>query len=213
MRGWGARSSGRAERVGAVINLSPDCHQSVAKRAGAGLSRRKQGGTSTVMMSRPHRAHYRVAVAMLLASCPVPAAAQTVQELQRQIDELKAQIKALTEAQNGTATAAAPPPAQAAPVAPPAPQMAASAPVPSEPAPRIAAAKPPSARAPWYERLRLRGRRHRNEDSPPGPGARRGLPAAGRAARRDGETAQGQQKGSYAAAVVQTVDSNCSPAH
>lgn len=109
------------------------------------------------MMSRPHRAHYRVAVAMLLASCPVPAAAQTVQELQRQIDELKAQIKALTEAQKGTATAAAPPPAQAAPVAPPAPQMAASAPVLSEPAPRIVAAKPPSARAPWYERFRLRG--------------------------------------------------------
>ena len=109
------------------------------------------------MMSRPHRAHYRVAVAMLLASCPIPAVAQTVQELQRQIDELKAQIKALTEAQKGMATAAAPPPAQAAPGVAPAPQMAASAPVPSEPARRIAVAKPPSARAPWYERFRLRG--------------------------------------------------------
>ncbi|WP_309696769.1 porin [Sphingomonas sp. SORGH_AS_0870] len=114
-------------------------------------------------MSKPHRARYQVAVAMMLAACPVPAAAQTVQELQRQIDELKAQIKALTAAQQG-GTAAVPVSAAPSPQPspPPAPQIAAvpptaSAPAVGTPAPRIAIAKPPSARAPWYERLRLRG--------------------------------------------------------
>lgn len=111
-----------------------------------------------VMKSRPHRARYGLAATIALAICPAPAAAQTVQELQRQIDELKAQIKALTDAQKGAVTVAAPaipPAAPAAPAAPP--QLAATTPPASAPAPRIAAAKPPSARAPWYERFRLRG--------------------------------------------------------
>jgi hypothetical protein len=107
--------------------------------------------------AKPLPARYRVVAAMLLATCPVPAAAQTVQELQRQIDELKAQIKALTDAQKG-ATAAAPPPTAAAPAPTPAPQLAASTPATPSPSPRVVAvAKPPSARPPWYERMRLRG--------------------------------------------------------
>ena len=91
----------------------------------------------------------------------MPASAQTVQELQRQIDELKAQIKALTDAQKGMAASAAP----ASPV-PPAPRIAsAETPAPAAAVPaaapaaqRVASiAKPPSNRAPWYERMRLRG--------------------------------------------------------
>ena len=111
--------------------------------------------------SKSQRAGVGIATAIVLASCPVPAAAQTVQELQRQIDELKAQIKALTDAQKAAVVPASPSPVAAVPT--PAPQVAASTPAPSPtPAPaqpqRVAVvAKPPSARAPWYERLRLRG--------------------------------------------------------
>ena len=106
----------------------------------------------------PQRAGAGFAAAMTLASCPSPAAAQTVQELQRQIDELKAQIKLLTDAQKGM-TAAVP----SAPVAPVPPPVVALAPVSPAPAPapapqRVASApKPVSSRTPWYERLRLRG--------------------------------------------------------
>ncbi|WP_343528460.1 porin [Sphingomonas sp.] len=111
--------------------------------------------------SRPYRGRYRVAVAMLLACCPVPAAAQTVQELQRQIDELKAQIKALTDAQKGMTTVVPVAPVPSIPAQPvsPAPQVANAAPVTAAPAPQRVASipKPPSARAPWYERMRLRG--------------------------------------------------------
>ncbi|WP_433910112.1 porin [Sphingomonas yabuuchiae] len=111
--------------------------------------------------SKSQRAGVGIAIAIVLASCPAPAAAQTVQELQRQINELKAQIKALTDAQKAAVVPASPLPVAATPT--PAPQVAASTPAPSPtPAPaqpqRVAAvAKPPSARAPWYERLRLRG--------------------------------------------------------
>jgi hypothetical protein len=106
----------------------------------------------------PQRAGAGFAAATMLASCPSPAAAQTVQELQRQIDELKAQIKLLTDAQKGM-TAAVP----SAPVAPVPPPVVALAPVSRAPAPasapqRVASApKPVSSRTPWYERLRLRG--------------------------------------------------------
>lgn len=106
----------------------------------------------------PQRAGAGFAAATMLASCPSPAAAQTVQELQRQIDELKAQIKLLTDAQKGM-TAAVP----SAPVAAVPPPVVALAPVSPAPAPapapqRVASApKPVSSRTPWYERLRLRG--------------------------------------------------------
>ena len=104
------------------------------------------------------RASTGIAAWMMLALCPAPAAAQTVQELQRQIDELKAQIKALTDAQKG-ATAAVPT-APVAASAPPVVAAATGAPLPAPvPVPqRVASApKPVSSRTPWYERLRLRG--------------------------------------------------------
>lgn len=110
--------------------------------------------------STPRRTGYGIAAAMIVASCPAPAAAQTVQELQRQIDELKAQIKVLTDAQKGAAAVAvsaapASAPVTAQPTA--TPQIAVATPSPA-PSPRVASvAKPPSSRAPWYERLRLRG--------------------------------------------------------
>ena len=72
-----------------------------------------------------------------------PAAAQTVQELQRQIDELKAVIAEMKAAQAATAAASNP-------VAPPAPVVAAS---PTQ----VAAAPPPARREKWYDRIRLRG--------------------------------------------------------
>jgi hypothetical protein len=95
--------------------------------------------------------------AALLALSSAPAGAQTVEELQRQIDELKAQVKALTEARAAAAPEAAAPadapvatatapasPVMPEPVAPPPPQLAQAAP-------------PPTADKPWYERLQLRG--------------------------------------------------------
>lgn len=92
-------------------------------------------------------------VAILLALGAMPAQAQTVQELQRQIDELKAQVKALTEARAASVPAPAPAPA---PVATATPTIA---------APQLAAqqAVPPSAQSvsakeeQWYDRLQLRG--------------------------------------------------------
>lgn len=73
-----------------------------------------------------------------------PAAGQTVQELQRQIDELKAVIAGMKAAQ-----AAAPPPAVAAAPAPVAPAPVAPAPT------QVAAAPAPAKR--WYDRIRIRG--------------------------------------------------------
>jgi hypothetical protein len=108
-----------------------------------------------VIKARLHRARHGTAVAIALSLLPAPAAAQTVQELQRQIDELKAQIKVLTEAQK---TAAGP--VVVAPIAPP-PTMVATAPVTPaakrEPERVASIPKPPSSRTPWYDRLRLRG--------------------------------------------------------
>nr|WP_276040091.1 porin [Sphingomonas sp. GM_Shp_1] len=88
-----------------------------------------------------------------MALIPTPAAAQTVQELQRQIDELKGQIKALTEAQKATTATVAPPPA-AAPATPP---VMAAAPAPAAPQRVANVPKPVSSRTPWYERMKLRG--------------------------------------------------------
>ncbi|MDJ0276183.1 porin [Sphingomonas sp. 2R-10] len=80
-----------------------------------------------------------------------PAAAQTVQELQRQIDELKAVIAEMKAAQ----AAAKPPVMAAAPATPPAPAAPESA------VPTQVAAAPAAAAAPqheqWYDRIRLRG--------------------------------------------------------
>jgi len=108
-----------------------------------------------VIKARLHRARHGTAIAIALSLLPAPAAAQTVQELQRQIDELKAQIKVLTEAHK---TAAGP--VVAPPTAPP-PTMVATAPVTpaAKPEPERVASipKPPSSRTPWYDRLRLRG--------------------------------------------------------
>ncbi|MEH3038680.1 MAG: porin [Sphingomonas paucimobilis] len=78
-----------------------------------------------------------------------PAAAQTVQELQRQIDELKAVIAEMKAAQ----AAAASPPAVAAAPAPIAPVPATNAPAPTQ----VAAAPPSARREKWYDRIRLRG--------------------------------------------------------
>ncbi|PZO78042.1 MAG: porin [Sphingomonas hengshuiensis] len=79
-----------------------------------------------------------------------PAAAQTVQELQRQIDELKAVIAEMKAAQ-----AAAKPPVVAAVPTPsaavPAPTAPATAPV------QVAAAAATPRRERWYDRIRLRG--------------------------------------------------------
>ncbi len=69
-----------------------------------------------------------------------PAAAQTVQELQRQIDELKAVIAEMKAAQ-----------ANAAPVA-----AAPATPNPAAP-PQAVASAPPSRHKPWYERISVRG--------------------------------------------------------
>lgn len=93
----------------------------------------------------------------LLALMPQAAQAQTVEQLQSQIDELKAQVQALTAAlsagQPAPATASsAPVPTSPAPVT--APQMASlSAPSPA-PVDAQPAAKPEKN---WYDRLSLRG--------------------------------------------------------
>lgn len=93
----------------------------------------------------------KLALAVSVFSCSaVSAQAQTVEELQRQIDELKAAIKVLTAAQEARTApavpvAAAPPPAAPSPAAP---VLAAATPAPA-PAPAKSKA--------WYERLQLRG--------------------------------------------------------
>lgn len=89
-----------------------------------------------------------VATSFLVAP---PAAAQTVQELQRQIDELKAVIAEMKAAQAATAVAQGP----AAPAAPVV-QMAA-APKPTPTTPQVAAVSPTARREKWCDRIRLRG--------------------------------------------------------
>jgi len=83
-------------------------------------------------------------------ACGETAQAQSVAELQRQIDDLKAQVAQLIAAQKGAASAAAVP---AVPVTP-APQMAAVAPEAATQVQPVAAAP---TRKPWFERVTLRG--------------------------------------------------------
>ncbi|MBN9318966.1 MAG: porin [Caulobacterales bacterium 68-7] len=94
------------------------------------------------------------AAALLLTLASSPARAQTVQELQAQIDELKAQIAALTKAQAAQPVATAAPAAVAA--------ASSAPPVIELPAPKAAASAASSAPAPVsasspVERVRLRG--------------------------------------------------------
>lgn len=90
----------------------------------------------------------RVVAAAALFVAP-SAGAQTVQDLQRQIDELKAQIKLLTEAR---ATQAGMPAPSAVATA----DVATAQPV-ATPAPQLASATPPPAKTAWYNRLQFRG--------------------------------------------------------
>ncbi len=90
------------------------------------------------------------ALAASFAAVP-PAAAQTVQELQRQIDELKAVIAEMKAQQSRTAAPAAAVPVPR-PAAPPVPQLAAAAPPPAAALP----ASLPKKKA-WYDRITLRG--------------------------------------------------------
>lgn len=128
------------------------------------------------------RRHLRIAALVLgTAALPLPAHAQTVQDLQRQIDELKAQLRELIElqraqiAQAPTNGAGAAPPRPAGPAladgqAPVAPADPAASPVQSAqaanaPAEAPAAAAPValanaaggSEKQPWYKRVSLRG--------------------------------------------------------
>ncbi|GAA0755417.1 hypothetical protein FHS52_000043 [Erythromicrobium ramosum] len=117
------------------------------------------------MPRHSHGLAVRLITAGLLASICAPAMAQaaspagsqapdqanTIADLQRQIDELKAMVSALQTTQPapspGPAPFAAPAPTQPAPVsAPPAPES-----IP------LAAATPKPKREAWYEKLRLRG--------------------------------------------------------
>ena len=93
----------------------------------------------------------------LLALLPEAALAQSNADLQRQIDELKAQVKVLTSAlAEGRQVAASAEPLATvpAPAAVPPPELAAAS-------AQLPAAAPPSTPAPkskpWYERLSLRG--------------------------------------------------------
>jgi hypothetical protein len=89
--------------------------------------------------------------AVLSATAPAAAAAQSAEDLQRQIDELKAQVQALSSAL--AASRAAPPMAAAAANAASGTTLATA---PSAPPPAAAAATTPKSKA-WYERLSLRG--------------------------------------------------------
>lgn len=94
-----------------------------------------------------------------MLALPQPAAAQTVQQLQQQIDALKAEIEALKAARAPSrieipaSTAEAAKPQPTAPATPPA--QLATAPASSAPAPALTAATPQAKK--WYERLQLRG--------------------------------------------------------
>lgn len=91
---------------------------------------------------------------------------QTIADLQRQIDELKAMVTALQAAQSDPARGPAPAPAPATMAAAPAPAAPLAVTSIAQPAPaaapagdpRLAAATPPPPKSKaWYERLRLRG--------------------------------------------------------
>jgi len=104
-----------------------------------------------------------LAPAALLA--PASAQAQTVEDLQRQILELKAEIDALKAHRAAEAASTGIPAVTAAPIEPVAPSVVASAPpanTAADPAPaearQLLADHAELARSrPWYERLKLRG--------------------------------------------------------
>ncbi len=99
------------------------------------------------------------AIAATFIWCAAPAEAQSVAELQRQIDELKAQVKALMDERARSGQPAAP--AISAQVAAPAPVPQPAAPPvsakPASPAVLASSQAEPAASKPWYERLQLRG--------------------------------------------------------
>lgn len=100
-----------------------------------------------------------VLMVSMLALMPEVAQAQSSAELQRQIDELKAQVQALTSAL-AASKGAAPATAAAAPVlaADPAASTPATLAAAPAPAPAATQASAPASRSkPWYERLSLRG--------------------------------------------------------
>lgn len=96
-------------------------------------------------------------VATLAVVAPQAAQAQSAEDLQRQIDELKAQVQALTTALAASRTT---PPLAATgspvPSETPAANGTALAAAPPAPAPQTAATPAPKPKA-WYERLSLRG--------------------------------------------------------
>jgi len=96
-------------------------------------------------------------MASALALAPDAAFAQSNADLQRQIDDLKAQIQSLTAALQAKQPAAPTPVAQSAASATPAPPPAvlAAGPAPTEPVIQAAASAP--VKKAWYERLSLRG--------------------------------------------------------
>lgn len=107
------------------------------------------------------KSHGAVLSVALLALMPQAAQAQSSADLQKQIDELKAQVQVLTEALAAQRTAAQAPAALAASpaTAPVATPMTAPVTAPPAPAPvQVAAAAPaaPKGKA-WYDRLSLRG--------------------------------------------------------
>lgn len=100
-----------------------------------------------------------VLMVSMLALMPEVAQAQSSAELQRQIDELKAQVQALTSAL-AASKGAAPATAAAAPVLAADPAASTPATLAAAPAPTPAATQasaPASRSKPWYERLSLRG--------------------------------------------------------
>lgn len=101
--------------------------------------------------------------AVLAASAPGAAAAQSAGDLQRQIDALRAQVEALSSALAASRAAAQPPavavavaPAPAAPDDAAAVSGTALAAAAASAAPPVAATPAPKSRA-WYDRLSLRG--------------------------------------------------------
>lgn len=96
----------------------------------------------------------------VMLALPAPAGAQTVQELQQQIDALRAEIAAMKAERNwaATTTPTAAPPAATPPLATaqPAPAPAIPAPAQTTPPVAIAAAQPAPSKK-WYDRFQLRG--------------------------------------------------------
>ena len=101
------------------------------------------------------RIQARIMAASALIISPIAAPAQSVQDLQRQIDELRAELKAERAARvaQSRAPAAPPPDTPVGQVA--TTDLAAAKPAAAPPAATMAEAKPPKKA--WYEKLQLRG--------------------------------------------------------